>query len=127
MKKELSHQIAIAIMKVSMIPVLVALFALNSFAKNVTGQETLLDKKVTLKVKDEEIRKVFSELEKMTTAKFVYSPEVITAYRKVTVEAKNKELAKVLNGLLEPLNISYEVVNNYIILRREQQVEFQNR
>ena len=117
MKKELSDQIAIAIMKISLIPVFVLMLAFCSYAKESSGQ--LLDQKVTLKATDEEIRNVFTELEKRTEFRFVYSPELIGSSRKVTLDVHEKELSRVLTELLSPLDIRFEVVNNYIVLSRK--------
>src|SRR5579872_7516085 len=116
MKKGLSHQIAIAIMKISLVPVLLLMLALCSYANDSRGQK--LERKITLKVTDEEIRNVFTELEKKTEFRFVYSPELIGSSRKVSLDVREKELSKVLTELLNPLGIRFEVVNNYIILSR---------
>jgi TonB-linked SusC/RagA family outer membrane protein len=117
MKKELSHQIAIAIMKISLIPALLLMLAFCSYAHDSIGQK-LLDRKITLKVTDEEIRNVFSQLEKKTELHFVYSPELIGSSRKVSLDVREKELSKVLSELLGPLDIRFEIVNNYIVLSR---------
>ncbi len=117
MKKELSDQIAIAIMKISLIPALLLTFAFCSYAKDSSGQ--LLDQKITLKATDEEIRNVFSELEKRTEFRFVYSPELIGSSRKVSLDVHDAAFSHVLSELLSPLDIRFEVVNNYIVLSRK--------
>jgi len=117
MKKDLSRQIAIAIMKISLVPVLLLMLALCSYANDSSGQR-LLDRKITLKVTDEEIRNVFIQLEKKTELRFVYSPELIGSSRKVSLDVQEKELYKVLGELLTPLDIRFEIVNNYIVLSR---------
>jgi TonB-linked SusC/RagA family outer membrane protein len=117
MKNDLSHQIAIAIMKISLIPALLLMLVLCSYASDSSGQK-LLEKKVTLKLTDEKITQVFTELEKQVDIRFVYSPELIGASRKVNLDVQEKELAKVLDDLLTNLNIHYELVDNYIILSK---------
>src|ERR1700744_2401985 len=117
MKKELSDQIAIAIMKISLIPALLLTFAFCSYAKDSSGQ--LLDQKITLKATDEEIRNVFSELEKRTEFRFVYSPELIGSSRKVSLDVHDAAFSHVLTELLSPLDIRFEIVNNYIVLSRK--------
>ena len=114
MKKQLSRQIAIAIMKISLVPILLLMLVFCAYASDSNGQR-LLDKKITLKLTDQEIRNVFSELEKQTQARFVYSPELIGASRKISVDVKDKELYKVLSEVL-PADIRYEQVNDYIVL-----------
>ena len=119
MKKGLSLQIAIAIMKISLIPALLLLLVFCSYANDSSGQK-LLDKKITLKVTGWTIKEVFTELEKKTDLRFVYSPELIESSRKVDLDAQQKELYKVLTELLTPLGIRYELVSNYIVLSRPQ-------
>src|ERR1700744_6226393 len=118
MKKGLSHQIAIAIMKLSLIPALLLMLVLCSYASDSSGQK-LLDKKITLKLTDEEVRNVFTQLERQSDVRFVYSPELIGASRKVSMDVQEKELYKVLDDLLSSLDIRYELVNNYIILSKK--------
>ncbi|MFT3935174.1 MAG: TonB-dependent receptor [Chitinophagaceae bacterium] len=119
MKKDLSHQIAIAIMRISFIPILILVLAFCAKANDSNGQQKILDTRVTLKADDEEIKKIFTELEKRTDVKFVYSPEIIESGRRASIDVKKKELSKILSILLLPLDISYEVINNnYIILKK---------
>lgn len=116
MKKDLSDQIVIA-MKLSLIPMLLLLLAFCSYAKDSSGQK-ILDRKITLKYTGE-IRAVFAALEKITEVKFVYSPELIGASRPVSIDVQDKELQKVLSDLLTPLDLRFEMVNNYVILSRK--------
>src|SRR6185312_10863101 len=122
MKKDLRRQIAIAIMKISLIPLLLLVLVFCSYAKDSRGQK-ILEKKITLKVADEEVRMVFTELEKRTDVKFVYSPELIESSRKVNLDVKEMELYKVLAELLSPLDLRYELVKNYVILARKEKVK----
>ncbi len=117
MKKELFHQIANAIMKISVVPSLLSMIALCCYANGSNGQH-FLDKKITLKMEQKEIRDVFAAIEKVTEVKFVYSPELIDATRKVDVDVKKKELGTVLTTILGPLDLNYELINSYIILRK---------
>lgn len=103
--------------KLSLIPLLLQFFALCAYAGDSSGQR-LLDKKITLKMSDQEMRTVFTELEKQCQARFVYSPELIGASRHVSLDVKDKELYKVLSELL-PDDIIYEQVNNYIVLSKK--------
>lgn len=121
MKKNLTRSVVIAIMKISIIPALLIAFAFCSYAKEMNAQD-LLKKRITLKVKSDEVRNILSEIERLSGGKFMYSPEIIQSYRKVSIVARNEEVAVVLNRLLQPLGIRYEVVNNYIILSRKNDI-----
>ena len=121
MKKNLTRSVVIAIMKISIIPALLFAFALSSYATNINAQD-LLKKRITLKIKAEEIGNILTEIERLSGGKFMYSPEIIQSNRKVSIVARNEEVAAVLNRLLQPLGIRYEVVNNYIILSRKNDI-----
>src|SRR5258708_27078514 len=103
MKKQLSRQIAIAIMKISLVPALLLMLVFCSYASDTRGQK-LLDKKVTLQLADDEMRNVFTALEKQTDVKFVYSPELIVATRKISVDDRDKQLDDGPTNLLGTLN-----------------------
>jgi len=118
MKKNLTRSVIIAIMKLSIIPALLLSFVCCSFAHSTKSQD-LLNKKISIKVKLEEVHAILAEIEKLSGGKFMYSPEIIQSSRKVTINAKNEKVSDILNKLLQPLGIRYEVMNNYIILNRE--------
>jgi len=118
MQKKLSHQIALAIMKISIVPGLLLMLAMCSYANDSTGQ--LSEKKITLRAEQEEIKNVLAGIERITKVRFVYSPELIDASMKVTINVHKKELSEILARLLQPLHIRYEVVSNYIVLRKEE-------
>ncbi|HET9279635.1 MAG TPA: SusC/RagA family TonB-linked outer membrane protein, partial [Flavitalea sp.] len=121
MKKNLTRSVVIAIMKISIIPALLFALVLSSYATNINAQD-LLKKRITLKIKAEEIGNILTEIERLSGGKFMYSPEIIQSNRKVSIVARNEEVAAVLNRLLQPLGIRYEVVNNYIILSRKNDI-----
>ncbi|WP_245859837.1 TonB-dependent receptor [Spirosoma aerolatum] len=89
-----------------------------SFARDTHAQE-ILNKEVTLKMESVEIWKILNRLEKQTDVKFVYSTNSIRADQKMSVNVANGKLSKVLDELLSPLRISYEVVGTRILLRKK--------
>ena len=121
MKKNLTGSVVIAIMKISIIPALLFACMFCSYARDISGQE-LLKKKISLKIKSEEIKNILSEIERLSGGRFMYSPEIIQSSRRVSIMARNEEVATVLNRLLQPIGIRYEVVNNYIILSRKNDI-----
>jgi len=121
MKKNLTRSVIIAIMKLSIIPALLLSFVCCTFA-NPSKSQDLLNKKISIKVKLEEVQAILSEIEKLSGGKFMYSPEIIESSRKVSLNAKNEKVSEVLNRLLQPLGIRYQVMNNYIILNREKDI-----
>lgn len=82
--------------------------------------QNLLDKPVTLTVANTQLRQVLTLLEGQTDARFVHSPSAIQSERRVSVSVSNERLATVLDRLLAPLAIQYQVVNGQIVLRMNQ-------
>src|SRR4051794_12932404 len=119
MQKKLSHQIVLAIMKISIIPALLLMLAMCSYANDSAGQ-LFLEKKITLRAEQVEIKNVLAGIERITKIHFVYSPELIDASMKVSINAHKKEVSAILARLLPPLHIEYEVISNYIVLRKKE-------
>lgn len=78
----------------------------------------ILEQKVTLQLQDQEVLRVLRTIEKQTDARFAFSSRLIQTHRKITINATNETLVSVLNRLLKPLQIEYEVSKGLIMLRR---------
>ncbi|MBL7815189.1 MAG: TonB-dependent receptor [Saprospiraceae bacterium] len=90
------------------------LFTTLSFAS--PKAQDILEKKVTIRLDNVELRNALQELEKEANVQFGYSSKAIKVQRKVSVNAQNQRLAEVLNTIFNPMRISYRVVNDQIIL-----------
>ncbi len=100
---------------------MVALFSGLSYAYDVNGQE-VLKTNVSLKIESLEVKKILSQIEKQADVKFVYSSNTIRLNQKVSIVISNN-LAEVLNDLFAPLQISYEVIGDRILLRKKSQLK----
>ncbi|KAA0992310.1 TonB-dependent receptor [Dyadobacter aurulentus] len=94
-----------------------AIIANISLAADVRAQE-LLNRKVSVSVVNQQIFSVLQSIEKSADVKFSYSPNLIQASRKVSLQFSNEKLSVVLDKLLKPYNLQYEIVGRQIILRR---------
>lgn len=107
------------IMKWTIIHLCITIVFTNiSLAFDASAQE-LLDRRISIETINQNINVVLSEIEKNVDVKFSYSPNLIKASRKVTFTATNDKLSTVLERLLKPQKIKYEIVGRQIILRRE--------
>ncbi len=117
-KSNTARHWAVKIMQWSLIHLCIALiFANLSFADDAAGQE-VLERRISIQVTNQNINSVLSEIEKIAEVKFSYSPNLIRASRKITVTASNEKLSAVLEKLLTPQKLSYEIVGRQIILKR---------
>jgi TonB-linked SusC/RagA family outer membrane protein len=114
-KTVLNHAVWLKVMRISLIQVLLtAFFAGMTYATETKAQ--LLDKRVTVHLDNSEVSVVLRKLEKMTAIKFVFSPQVIKSGKKINVNFKDESLGNVLEKILRPLNIKYEISGKYILL-----------
>jgi len=79
----------------------------------------VLDRNVTLSLRDVPLKTALTRLESNTRVRFAYSRSVIKLEKSVSISAEGETLAAVLDRLLPPLRIRYEVVGGQILLSRE--------
>ncbi|GAB3252371.1 TonB-dependent receptor [Larkinella harenae] len=96
---------------------LMLLFAGLTYAADSNAQE-FLNQRVSLDCKDLPVKTVLRNLEKTAHVQFLYSVQRIQANRKISFEAQNEKLGDVLERLLKPLEISYEISGQQIVLSR---------
>jgi TonB-linked SusC/RagA family outer membrane protein len=110
---------AVKIMRWSILQLLIAAtFANISSALDVSAQE-LLNRRISVQAVNQKINTVLSGIEKNAEVKFSYSPNLIQASRKITLNLSNEKLSVVLEKLLSPYHIRYEIVGKQIILKRD--------
>lgn len=127
MKKKLSFKkILSKAMRITITQLFLSIICCGiSFANSAFSQE-VLNKSITLRTGTSTVKKVLFQIEKKADVKFVYSPNAIQAEQIVSFNFSEDKLSKVLEELLNPLNISYEVIDNRILLRKKAVVEKDN-
>jgi TonB-linked SusC/RagA family outer membrane protein len=101
------------------LPGLLLLLLGNLSWANAAGVQEMLNQRISISVSNEKIETVVSRLEQSAKVRFLYSREIIQSKRKVTFTASEQPLSKVLDGILQPLNLKYEVAGDKIILKRQ--------
>ncbi len=127
MKKNcINRQFLINIVRVSSIPILLILICIGSAAAFDSSGQDLLAKRVTLHLKDANIKQVLLQMEKQTGVGFVFSSRMIEAQRRVSLTARNETLLQVLETLLVPIGVGYELAGNSVILSKIEPKTFRN-
>lgn len=72
--------------------------------------------KVTLNVRDASITEVLDSIQKLTNYHFIYSLDLVSSERKVSIHADKEPLKDVLHALLDSQGVSFEVLPNYLIV-----------
>ena len=79
--------------------------------------QSILEQPITLQAQNERMATVLSKIETQANVHFQYSRQLIGASRRVSVNAVSQPLAQLLSQLLEPLQVSYKLINDGIVLR----------
>ncbi|MES2240875.1 MAG: TonB-dependent receptor [Bacteroidota bacterium] len=119
MKKTVVKQrLLIRLMKMTLYQFVLALiFSTVTMANSLSGQGKL-DTKVTVSITDMNLNNALTELGKSADVKFSYNSRMVHLDQKVSVNANNELLSVVLLRILKPLNISYTLVSNQIVLQK---------
>jgi len=95
------------------------LYILNFISANsVHAQTLLLDKPFTAKYVDKPLKEVLSDITEKTNVRFSYSPKKIPEDSKITVSFSQTPLYDALDQVFKTLPIKYEVVDNYVVLKK---------
>ncbi|MGM9509067.1 SusC/RagA family TonB-linked outer membrane protein [Larkinella sp. GY13] len=117
-KLVLSHDLLQKIMRISLLQlVFYGLFFGIANAHDGLAQE-ILNQRVTIDARNQQISLVLNRISRQTGVRFMYSPELIQAGRKVSLKAAEEKLSTVLTTLLSPLKITFELSGQQILLRR---------
>lgn len=87
------------------------------YAHDGLSQE-ILERPVTLSVHNQTMEQVLDQLEKAANVRFLYSPQLIRAEKRITFESRQQQLGKVLDELLAPQQIGYTLTGKHIVLKR---------
>jgi TonB-dependent starch-binding outer membrane protein SusC len=82
----------------------------------ITKPQDFLERNVTLQVENVKLKKVLGQIEAQTNAKFVYSSEAIQAERKISLNVLNQKLVDVLQKILLPMGVKYQLIGGQILL-----------
>ncbi len=117
-KPSSGYRLAVKIMRITVLQSFLSFVILGAVHAHEARTQELLDRRVTISVKQEEIRTVFTKLEKQTGINFLYSSNLVNPAQKVTFKVQKEPLSTALDRLLAPLRLSYEVSDKHIIVSR---------
>lgn len=89
-----------------------------TFARDVHAQE-VLSKKVSLNMPPTDLRNILRVITEKTAVNFTYNNSTLPARQRIAVKASDEQLGEVLHRLLSPLHITFEVINEQIVLKKD--------
>ena len=80
--------------------------------------QSVLDRPITIQLTNVTLRQALDRIEKKAQTQFIYSSLIVSDVNRVSLEATGEALSSLLNRVLRPMSIGYEVVNNQIVLSK---------
>ena len=96
--------------------ILAGLFAGFSFAHEGRAQSAW-SQKITIDIRNQDVKKILRQLEKETNVKFVFSSRLIQSDRKASISVQNGSLSTVLDALLKPLQLHYKIKGEVAVIK----------
>ncbi len=90
------------------------LFFCLQIQANVYSQQT----RVSIKLDNVSVQQLFVEIERMTDLAFVYNTKDIESLGVMDVDFTNEEVETILDACLKGKGLSYNIVNNHVVIRR---------
>ena len=112
------HHALQKIMRITLYQAILAIVVSTFVQANDVRGQRVLEQKVTLRLANAEIDKALEKIENVTKVKFMYNPQIFNA-QKYTFKFQDEALSDVLGKILAPHKVTYEVVQDRIILKRE--------
>lgn len=121
--KKRAHAKWVFLMKVSFVQLIIILSLVTlAQAARVNGQE-LLEKRISVQIRNSNLRDALGQVEKAANVKFVYYSQLLAEKESITLKASEERLGVVLDKLLTPHQIKFEVEGNQIVLTKRTLLE----
>ncbi|WP_202985281.1 TonB-dependent receptor [Mucilaginibacter inviolabilis] len=104
------------IMRITFIQILISTMLTGMAYSNTLRAQGILDKKISISLNNTTLVDVLTHLQKNDNVKFIYSSTAINGTQKVSVNMENESLKNVLDEVLKSKGISYEVLQDRIVL-----------
>ncbi len=109
-------RILFQIMRISIYQLILSILCTSLVVANDSRAQELLNRRISLDLDDQKVSVALRQISRQASVRFMYSPQVIPAERKVTLHVQNETLSTVLETLFKPLGIGYEVSGNQLVL-----------
>lgn len=90
--------------------------ALLLFASLQVSAKTYSQDRITLKLESAELKTALKQIEKKSMYRFLYNDDVISAHRKVSIDANNALVTEVLDDILTENALTYKVLDNNLVV-----------
>lgn len=99
--------------------------ALLLFASLHVSAKTYSQDRITLRLQSAELKTALKQIEKKTMYRFLYNDDVVSANRKVSIDANNALVTEVLDGMLTETTLTYKVLENNLVVITQKNIVLQ--
>lgn len=110
------------VMKITFFQLVLVMVCTSMALAHETHAQEVLNRTITLSGNDVELKDILGQIEQQAEIKFVYSTKIKSTQR-LTLRVNNRKLSAVLDELLTPIAIDYEVIENRILLKKSKLVK----
>ncbi|HMI65902.1 MAG TPA: TonB-dependent receptor [Cyclobacteriaceae bacterium] len=121
MKKSLPIVNAVlTIMKITLLQIIlsVGVSGMAIASAGLTFGQGILDNVLSINAENKKLGGILEEIEGSAQVKFTFNPKTIPLDQELSVNFQNTTLKEILDSLLQPLSVNYEVSGSYVILRK---------
>lgn len=118
MKKRV-HDKLMFFMKVSCLNLLILTSAISLAHASFVNGQSILEKKVSIELRNKPIREALSEIEKVADIRFLYYSQLLSDDEKVSIRAREERLATIFDKIFSTRKIKFEADGNQVILTRQ--------
>ena len=105
------------LMKITLSQLLLIVLCSGMAIAHDTRAQEVLNRTITVAGEQLELSRILSDIEKQANVKFVYSTKIKSTQR-LSVSLNNRRLSTVLDQILKPIEVTYEVIENRILLKK---------
>lgn len=99
--------------------------ALLLFASLNVSAKTFSQDRITLKLQSAELKTALKQIEKQSIYRFLYNDDVVSAHRKVSIDANNALVTEVLDNILTQTPLTYKVLENNLVVITQKNIVLQ--
>jgi TonB-linked SusC/RagA family outer membrane protein len=104
--------------KIAFFLTVIVLLLSKAINANTAEAQGILDKKISLSIRDEQFKSALKKIGLAAGVKFSYARNTIPEEQKISIDANDERLSEVFNTLFQPYNISFAAVGSYIVLNK---------
>lgn len=105
------------LMKITLSQLLLVVLCSGMAIAHDTHAQEVLNRTISVAGEQLELSRILSDIEKQANVKFVYSTKIKSTQR-LSVSLNNRRLSTVLDQILKPIEVTYEVIENRILLKK---------